>query len=110
VTAEGAKVAVVGAGRVGSTLAYTLASAGVVREIVVIDANRSRAEGEAMDIAHAVPFYAPVSVRPGSLADAAGAAVTVIAATTRTTRTTKLRGSIGAGWTTMRMYCVSSGS
>lgn len=75
-----AKIAVVGAGRVGSTLAYTLASSGVVREIVVIDANRERGEGEAMDIAHAVPFYAPVSVKPGGLADAAGAAMTVIAA------------------------------
>ena len=79
-TFDGTKVAVVGAGRVGSTLAYTLASSGVVREVVVIDANRERAEGEAMDIAHAVPFYAPVSVKPGGLADAAGAVVTVIAA------------------------------
>lgn len=61
-TFDGTKVAVVGAGRVGSTLAYTLACSGVVREIVVIDANRERAEGEAMDIAHTVPFYAPVSV------------------------------------------------
>lgn len=75
-----AKIAIVGAGRVGSTFAYALAASSVVREIVVIDADRSRAEGEAMDIAHAVPFYAPVSVRPGGLADAAGAAVTVIAA------------------------------
>lgn len=79
-TADGTKIAVVGAGRVGSTFAYTLAISGVAREIVVIDANRERAEGEAMDIAHAVPFYAPVRVRPGGLADAAGAAVTVIAA------------------------------
>lgn len=75
-----AKIAIVGAGRVGSTFAYALAASSVVREIVVIDADRSGADGEAMDIAHAVPFYAPVSVRPGGLADAAGAAVTVIAA------------------------------
>ena len=74
------KIAVVGAGRVGSTFAYTLASSGVAREIVIIDANAERAEGEAMDIAHAVPFHAPVSVRAGALADATGAAVTVIAA------------------------------
>lgn len=79
-TTDGAKIAVIGAGRVGSTLAYTLATSRVVREIVVIDANRDRAEGEAMDIAHAVPFYAPVNVMPGGFADAAGAAVTVIAA------------------------------
>lgn len=74
------KIAIIGAGRVGSTFAYSLAASGLVREIVLIDANRERAEGEAMDIAQAVPFFMPVSVTPGGLADAAGAAVTVIAA------------------------------
>lgn len=77
-----ARIAVVGAGRVGSTFAYALAASGAVREIVLIDASRDRAEGEAMDIAHAVPFFAPVSVIPGDAADAAGAAVTVICAGT----------------------------
>lgn len=77
---ETTKVAVVGAGRVGSTFAYTLAASGLVRELVIIDANRERAEGEAMDIAQAIPFAAPVRVQAGGLADAAGAAVTVIAA------------------------------
>jgi L-lactate dehydrogenase len=80
VSAEGPKIAIVGAGRVGSTLAYTLAASGVAREIVLIDASRDRAEGEAMDIAHAVPFYAPVSVAAGGPGDASGAALTVIAA------------------------------
>lgn len=74
------KIAVVGAGRVGSTFAYSLAASGLAREVVLIDANRERAEGEAMDIAHAIPFHAPVSVVAGGLEDAAGAAVTVIAA------------------------------
>ena len=74
------KIAIVGAGRVGSTLAYTLACSGLVREIVLIDEGRERAEGEAMDIAHAATFHAPVSVTGGSLVDAAGAAITVIAA------------------------------
>lgn len=77
---ETSKVAVVGAGRVGSTFAYTLAASGLVREVVVIDASRERAEGEAMDIAQAMPFSAPVRVQAGGLADAAGAAVTVITA------------------------------
>lgn len=75
-----AKVAIVGAGRVGSTLAYALAASGVVRDIVLIDTDRARAEGEAMDIAQAVPFYAPVAVKAGTPADAAGARLTVIAA------------------------------
>lgn len=74
------KIAIVGAGRVGSTLAYTLAGSGVVREIVLIDADLERAEGEAMDIAHASTFHAPVTVTAGSLQDAAGAAITVITA------------------------------
>ncbi|TCS39296.1 L-lactate dehydrogenase [Paucimonas lemoignei] len=75
-----AKVAIVGAGRVGSTLAYSLVTNGSVRDIVLIDASRERAEGEAMDIAHAVSFHTPVSIVPGELADTAGAAITVIAA------------------------------
>lgn len=74
------KVAIVGAGRVGSTFAYALASSGLVREIVLIDADAARAEGEAMDIAHAIPFHRPVEVRSGLAADAAGAVVTVITA------------------------------
>ncbi|OGB26907.1 MAG: L-lactate dehydrogenase [Burkholderiales bacterium RIFCSPLOWO2_02_FULL_57_36] len=78
--AEGTKIAIVGTGRVGSTTAYTLATSGVAREIVLIDADRNRAEGEAMDIAHSVSFHAPVTVTAGGLANAAGAAVTVIAA------------------------------
>lgn len=77
---EGTKIAIVGAGRVGSTLAYTLAGAGIAREIVLIDDDVQRAEGEAMDIAHGAPFHAPVRVGAAGLAATAGASVTVIAA------------------------------
>ena len=77
---EGTKISVVGAGRVGSTFAYTLAASGMVREIVLVDADRDRAEGEAMDIAHTGAFHPPVTMLAGSLTDVAGAAVTVIAA------------------------------
>ena len=64
----------------GSTLAYTLALSGMVREIVLIDKASELAEGEAMDISHAVASKAPVSILPGGLKNTAGAAVTVIAA------------------------------
>jgi L-lactate dehydrogenase len=77
---QSSKIAVVGAGRVGSTFAYTLAASGQAREIVIVDADAGRAEGEAMDIAHSVPFHRPVLVRAGSIEDTAGAAVTVITA------------------------------
>ena len=48
------RVAVVGAGNVGATFAYALLLSGLAAEIVLIDANRERTEGEAMDINHTV--------------------------------------------------------
>ena len=75
-----ARVAVVGAGNVGATFAYALLLSGLAAEIVLIDANRARAEGEAMDLNHAVPFARPTRIWAGDYADCAGAAVTVVAA------------------------------
>lgn len=74
------RVAIVGAGHVGSTFAYALLLSGLASEIVLIDADHRRAEGEAMDLAHAVPFSRPARIWAGDYADCAGAAVTVIAA------------------------------
>lgn len=74
------KVAVVGAGFVGATFAYALLQSGLASEIVLIDNNRAKAEGEAMDLNHAVPLARPARVWAGDLADTAGAAVTVISA------------------------------
>lgn len=76
------RVAVVGVGNVGATFAYALLLSGLAAEIVLIDVNRARAEGEAMDLNHAVPFAHPTRIWPGDFADGAGAAVTVIAAGT----------------------------
>ena len=50
------RVAIVGAGNVGATFAYALLLSGLASEIVVMDASRGKAEGEAMDLTHAVPF------------------------------------------------------
>jgi L-lactate dehydrogenase len=55
---------------------------GLASEIVLVDANERRAEGEAMDLAHAVPFSKPVHVWSGSIAETAGAAITVVTAGT----------------------------
>ncbi len=74
------RVAIVGVGNVGATFAYALAQSGLASEIVLIDANRTRAEGEAMDLNHAVPFFSPCRIWAGDYADCAGAAVTVITA------------------------------
>lgn len=75
-----ARVAIVGAGNVGATFAYALLLSGLAAEIVLIDVNRGRAEGEAMDLNHAVPFAHPTRIWAGEYADCAGAAVTVITA------------------------------
>lgn len=75
-----ARVAVVGTGNVGATFAYALLLSGSAAEIVLIDANHARAEGEAMDLNHAVPFTHPTRVWAGNYEDCAGATVTVLAA------------------------------
>lgn len=74
------KVAVIGAGNVGATFAYALLQSGLASEIVLIDANHARAEGEAMDLNHAAPLARPARVWAGDYPDVAGAAVTVVTA------------------------------
>jgi L-lactate dehydrogenase len=79
-TGRPTKIAIVGVGLVGSTYAFTLLLSGIASEIVLIDVNRERAEGEAMDLNHAVPFAHPTKICAGEYSDAEGAAITVIAA------------------------------
>jgi L-lactate dehydrogenase len=74
------RIAVVGAGAVGSTFAFGLLLSGLASEIVLSDANERKAEGEAMDLMHAVPFARTARVWSGPVEDCRGAAVTVIAA------------------------------
>jgi L-lactate dehydrogenase len=64
-----ARVAVVGTGNVGSTFAYALLLSGLAAEIVLIDVNRAKAEGEAMDLNHAVPFAHPTRIWAGEYSD-----------------------------------------
>lgn len=78
--ARPSRVAVVGVGNVGATFAYALLLSGLAAEIVLIDANHARAEGEAMDLNHAVPFTHPTRIWAGAYEDCAGATVTVLAA------------------------------
>jgi L-lactate dehydrogenase len=74
------KVGVVGAGFVGSTAAYAMVMSGVGREIVIVDANRERAEAQADDISHAVPFAHPLDLHAGDYRSLSGSRVVVIAA------------------------------
>jgi L-lactate dehydrogenase len=74
------KIGVVGAGLVGSTAAYAVIMRGIGRELVLVDANDSRARAEADDLYHAVPFAHQLTVSAGSYADLAGSRLVVIAA------------------------------
>jgi len=74
------KVGIVGAGRVGATAAFSLIMRGVGREIVLVDVDKARANAEAQDLNHAVPFANPLKVRSGDYADLTGAKVVIITA------------------------------
>jgi L-lactate dehydrogenase len=74
------KIAVIGAGMVGASLAYSLVVERVAGEVVLVDLDKDRAAGEAMDINHAVPFSAPTRVSAGGYDDCEGADLFVITA------------------------------
>jgi len=73
------KIVIVGAGSVGVTTAYALLLSGLAAEIVLIDVDKNRAQGEAMDLSHAAHF-AQAKVRVGEYEDCAGAAAVIITA------------------------------
>ncbi|MGN1048742.1 MAG: L-lactate dehydrogenase [Eubacteriales bacterium] len=74
------KCAVIGCGFVGATTAYTLLQSQLFSEIVLIDIDRKKAEGEAMDLVHGLPFLSPKKVYAGDYADISDAAIIIIAA------------------------------
>lgn len=74
------KIVVVGAGAVGSTTAYTLLLGGLFQDIVLIDINRDKAEGDALDMAHGVSLVKPVTVMAGDYSDCKDADIVVISA------------------------------
>lgn len=74
------KIGVVGTGLVGATAAYALVMRGHGSDIVLVDKNTARAQAEAEDIFHAVPFASPVRVSAGGYADLAGSRIVIIAA------------------------------
>jgi L-lactate dehydrogenase len=74
------KIGIVGTGMVGSTAAYALVLRGVGQEIVLVDINKKRAQAEADDIFHAVPFAHSLRVRAGEYADLESSKVVILAA------------------------------
>ncbi len=74
----GTKISIIGAGNVGSTIAYTLTVTGVASEIVMIDIAKDKLLGEALDISQASPFSSSVQVYAGDYEDAKGSDIVVI--------------------------------
>ena len=74
------KVAVIGSGFVGSTSAYTMMIDGVVSEIVMVDINKNKAEGDVLDMNHGMPFVSPVKISAGEYSDIQGSDIVIITA------------------------------
>ena len=68
----------IGSGFVGSASVFALMQSGLFTEIVLIDADKNKAEGEAMDISHGIPFASPMKIYAGDYDDVADAAIVVI--------------------------------
>lgn len=77
---DSSKVGLVGVGMVGASFAYALMQRSLANELVIVDADTARAEGEAMDLNHGLPFVRPMQISSGDYPDLAGAAVVVVAA------------------------------
>ncbi len=74
------KVAMIGCGFVGSASAFALMQSGLFSEMVLIDADQNKAEGEALDISHGLPFAKPMKIYAGGYDDITDAAIIIISA------------------------------
>ncbi len=74
------KVVVIGAGKVGSTVAYTIMMNNLTSEIVLVDVDQDRARGEALDMNHGIAYFKQLTIREGDYSDCADAAVIVLTA------------------------------
>lgn len=74
------KVAIIGCGFVGAASAFTLMESGLFSEIVLLDSNKDKAEGEALDISHGVPLAMPVKITAGEYQDISDAAIIIVTA------------------------------
>ena len=75
---KGNKISILGAGNVGATIAYTLTMDGMASEIVLVDINRNKAQGEAMDIIQGTALAAPVNIYAGDYPDLVGSDIVVV--------------------------------
>ncbi|MCH5155979.1 MAG: L-lactate dehydrogenase [Clostridiales bacterium] len=74
------KVGIIGCGMVGSATAFSLLNSGLFTDMVLIDVNRARAEGEAMDLSHCLPFIRPLDIIAGDYPDLKDCGIIIITA------------------------------
>ena len=74
------KCGIIGCGGVGATTAYTLVESGLFNEMVLIDLNQKKAEGEALDIGHGIPFTVPSEIYAGDYPDLKDAYLVIVTA------------------------------
>ena len=74
------KAAVIGCGFVGAASAFALMQSGLFSEIVLLDSDRQKAEGEALDISHGLPFAKPMQIYAGDYKDIADANIVIVTA------------------------------
>ncbi len=74
------KVGIIGCGFVGATIAFSLMQDSLFREMVLIDVDKDKAEGEAMDLNHGIPFAKPINIYAGDYSDLKDAGIIIITA------------------------------
>lgn len=74
------KVVIIGCGFVGAACAFSIMQSGLFSEMVLIDSDRAKAEGEALDISHGVPFAKPIKIYAGNYDDIKDASLVIITA------------------------------
>ena len=74
----GSKITIIGAGSVGATIAYTLSGENIASEIVMIDINKEKVQGEVMDIEQGTCFRDPISIVCGDYEDAKDSDIVII--------------------------------
>lgn len=77
---QGSKIAIIGAGSVGASIAYAASIKQLASELVIIDVNTEKALGEAMDINHGLPFLGQMEIKAGDYSDVADADVIIVTA------------------------------
>ena len=75
---KGRKISILGTGNVGATIAYTLTHQGIASEIVLVDVNKAKAEGEALDLSQCAACVPSVTIRSGEYEDVAGSDIIIV--------------------------------